>query len=117
VFTESGGRPQGQLQFIHSMSVDPGSVLQPLPASQFISNVPRPLQRNMRPGVRRRSQPTVDHAETVADARVRTFDGQTDESILRYAANTPAFLEHHLSMLKEEHAEFERLCGRVARWS
>lgn len=62
-------------------------------------------------------QPTVEHAESVVDALLRTFEVGNDERVARKETNTRAFLEHHLNELKQEHAEFERLYGRLARWT
>ncbi len=57
---------------------------------------------------------TVQRAQPVAEALLRTFEGKSADSIVRKARNTRTFVEHQLRELAAERAEQERLLGRIA---
>jgi hypothetical protein len=57
---------------------------------------------------------SVQQAQPVAEAVLRTFEGKSAESIVRKARNTRTFLEHQLRELAAEREEHERIFGRIA---
>jgi hypothetical protein len=54
---------------------------------------------------------TVQRAQLVAKALLRTFEGKPDQRIVCMAQNTQTFLEYHLRELAAERAESDRLRG------